>query len=106
MNNNRAIEPGANTIDQQSSLSIDFAQKMFRIIQEPQFHDVIFLVGSGENQRRIGCNKALISVHCPVFEAMFKSSMLESSGIISSQKQSSRTQQNKYKITRNKKTKS
>ena len=52
-------------------------QKMFRMATDSKFHDVSFIVGSGSNQKKIGCNRTLLSIHCPVFEAMFESSMLE-----------------------------
>lgn len=52
---------------------------MYRMATDPKFHDVHFIVGSGTNIRKIGCNRTLLSVHCPVFEAMFESAMLESS---------------------------
>ena len=37
------------------------------------------LLALGQNAVKIGCNRALLSVHCRVFEAMFESAMLESS---------------------------
>ena len=52
-------------------------QKMFRMATDKKFHDISFIVGSGNNQKKIGCNRTLLSIHCPVFEAMFESSMLE-----------------------------
>ena len=54
-------------------------KRMFRMATDSKFHDISFMVGSGTKLKKIGCNRALLSIHCPVFEAMFESSMLESS---------------------------
>ncbi|ETO28592.1 hypothetical protein RFI_08536 [Reticulomyxa filosa] len=57
----------------------NFKKYWLRLVKEPQFHDVTFIVGKGKDQEVIGANKALLAIHCPVFEAMFNSSMMDSS---------------------------
>mmetsp|Transcript_2880 Transcript_2880/g.4769 ORF Transcript_2880/g.4769 Transcript_2880/m.4769 type:complete len:350 (-) Transcript_2880:336-1385(-) len=52
-------------------------QNMFRMVTNSKFHDVKFVVGKGSCTKKIGCNRTLLSIHCPVFEAMFESNMRE-----------------------------
>ena len=59
------------------ALSPEFSQRLLRMCTDPQFHDVSFILTNPKTNKpeRIGANKALICVHSPVFEAMFKKSL-------------------------------
>ena len=47
-----------------------------KLLYDNKFTDVIFIIG--ENKIEISANRALLSVHSPVFEAMFYGQMIES----------------------------
>eukprot|EP01083_Nonionella_stella_P008630 24917_1 len=71
-------QPPSHTYCPNCTLS-PWQKQMLRLATDSKFHDVSFIVGSGTKRVKIGCNRSLLSIHCPVFGAMFDSKMLESS---------------------------